>query len=326
MEKSKQNAELKPYAINPTPDAPWFSMTRFSPITDDFYFLDDYLVILSPFDVIWHSPLLARSLKSLDEHIKYIQDNNIEKAYIVAEDISFLRKCPSLKSLRIIPAYSADHFDYSPLYDMPNLEELYCQTIYGAKDERKTSIDYSLFSRLHKLTVCGAKGHCNLESLNGLRDLHLEQYNPTSKSLVDFDFTELRELSICQVPVHSLDGIQNAHHLQKVELSYCRSLENLAALANVGDTLTSLEIQACGRIKDFSWLNNLSNLENLVLFGSNTLPNLNFLYTMPKLKSFRFTMNILDGDLGLCRHIPYVYCRNRKHFNLKNEDLPKGNQ
>ena len=97
MEEAIHKAELISYVIEPTSEQPWFSMTRFSPVTDDFYYHEDYLVILSPFDVVWESPVLARSLKSLDEHIQYIQDNQIEKAYIVAEDISFLRKCPSLK-------------------------------------------------------------------------------------------------------------------------------------------------------------------------------------------------------------------------------------
>ena len=39
---------------------------------------------------------------------------------------------------------------------------------------------------------------------------------------------------------------------------------------------------------------------------------------------FLFSMNVLDGDLTPCMKIPYVYCeRNRKHYNLKNKDLPR---
>ena len=59
-DNANKNAPLQPYVIKPTDAAPWFSMTRFSPVTDDFYFNDDYLVILSPFDVVWESPVLAR--------------------------------------------------------------------------------------------------------------------------------------------------------------------------------------------------------------------------------------------------------------------------
>lgn len=326
MEEAIRKAEVRPHVIKPTSDRPWFSMTRFSPVTDDFYYHQDYLVILSPFDVVWESPVLARSLKSLDEHIQYIQDNQIEKAYIVAEDISFLRNCPSLKSLRIIPAHSAATFDYSPLYDMPNLEELCCQTVYGAKDALRTDIDYSHFPQLRKIIASGAKGHNNLTSVNGLQTLYLGQGQPASKTLTDFNFSELEELDICQSQIRSLDGIETAHHLLTLSLSYCHSLADVSALAEIGETIISLEIESCGKIKDFTWLQNLPNLENLVLFGSNTLPNLNFLDCMPNLRSFRFTMNVLDGDLGLCNNIPYVYCKNRKHYNLKDEDLPKGKQ
>lgn len=36
-------------------------------------------------------------------------------------------------------------------------------------------------------------------------------------------------------------------------------------------------------------------------------------------------MNVKDGDLSLCTGLSYVYSeRNRKHYNLKNAELPKG--
>ena len=325
-DNANNNAPLQPYVIKPTDAAPWFSMTRFSPVTDDFYFKDDYLVILSPFDVVWESPVLARSQKTLEEHIQYIQENQFEKVYVVADNIAFLRQCPTITSLKIIPAYSAAKFDYSPIYHMPNLKELNCQTVYGHKDALKADVDYSHFPSLQCVYASGAKGHRNLESVKGLRHLYLGQGQPASKLLTGFDFSELEKLDLCQSPIRSLNGIDQAACIQKLSLSYCRSLEDVAALASVGKTLTSLEIESCGKIKDFSWLYHLPNLENLVLFGSNTLPNLSFLDSMPNLKSFRFTMNVLDGDLGLCKNVPYVYCKNRKHYNLKDEDLPKGNR
>lgn len=325
-DNANKNAPLQPYVIKPTDAAPWFSMTRFSPVTDDFYFKDNYLVILSPFDVVWESPVLARSQKTLEEHIQYIQENQFEKVYVVADNIAFLQQCPTITSLKIIPAYSAAKFDYSPIYDMPNLKELNCQTVYGHKDALKADIDYSHFPSLQCVYASGAKGHRNLESVKGLRHLYLGQGQPASKALTGFDFSELEKLDLCQSSIRSLNGIDQAACIQKLSLSYCRSLEDVAALASVGKTLTSLEIESCGKIKDFSWLYHLPNLENLVLFGSNTLPNLSFLDSMPNLKSFRFTMNVLDGDLGLCKNVPYVYCKNRKHYNLKDEDLPKGNR
>ena len=45
---------------------------------------------------------------------------------------------------------------------------------------------------------------------------------------------------------------------------------------------------------------------------------------MKKLKSFIFNVNIEDGDLSLCKNIDYAFSqKNRKHYNYKDDDLPK---
>ena len=72
-------------------------------------------------------------------------------------------------------------------------------------------------------------------------------------------------------------------------------------------------------------LGKLENLELLQLSGSNELPSLDFLKTMKNLKTFVFSVNVADGDLTLCRNLSYVYSeRNRKHYNLKDSDMPRG--
>jgi hypothetical protein len=46
---------------------------------------------------------------------------------------------------------------------------------------------------------------------------------------------------------------------------------------------------------------------------------------MKNLKTFFFDYNVLDGDLSYCLNVPNVCCdRVRKHYNLKDTDLPKG--
>ena len=46
---------------------------------------------------------------------------------------------------------------------------------------------------------------------------------------------------------------------------------------------------------------------------------------MKNLKLFMFNMNVLDGDLSLCLKVSHVYSeKNRRHYNLKDEELPKG--
>jgi len=323
---SEKSNQLKPNIIMPDPsNGPvYFTMTRFAPLADDFSFYNnDYLVIINPPDALWESPVVPRSRKTLEEHILFIQENRIKKALIIAEDISFLRQCPSLECLQIIPPYSATTFDYSPLYDMPNLKQLNCQTVYGPKDSLSTDVDYSRILGLEQLHLRGKKGHHNLNAVHGLKALSFAQGQPASKTLTDLDVASLIDLDLCQSPVQALAGLENAKCLSKLGLSYCRQLEDISALSSVSDSLTLLDIEACGKIGDFSVLAELHNLEHLRLYGSNSLPNLNFLRNMPKLKTFTFTMNILDGDLSLCLNVPYASCRNKKHYNLKDSDLPK---
>ena len=53
---------------------------------------------------------------------------------------------------------------------------------------------------------------------------------------------------------------------------------------------------------------------------------MSFLKKMKNLKTFLFNMNVKDGDLTPCLDLSYVYSeKNRKHYNLKDCELPKGN-
>lgn len=44
---------------------------------------------------------------------------------------------------------------------------------------------------------------------------------------------------------------------------------------------------------------------------------------MPRLKTFTFSMNVQDGDLRPCLNLSYASCQNKKHYNLKDAQLPK---
>lgn len=86
-----------------------------------------------------------------------------------------------------------------------------------------------------------------------------------------------------------------------------------------------LRIENCPKIKDFSVLGELEKLELLELSGSNVLTSLDFLKSMKSLKLFIFNINVEDGDLPSCMCVPHVYSeKDRKHYNLKNMELPKG--
>lgn len=309
----------------------FLTLNQTLPSTDDFFFRTltdpnnaDAIVICNPSDAICRAPVVLHSQKSLEEHIEHIQKHDLKKAIIIADNINFLRQCPSLEFLWVIPSLTAQDFDFSPIYDLPNLRWLQCETVYGPHDERYARIDYSRVQHIERLAVSGRKGHENISSLKNLKVLYLEQGQPCGDSLLGtLDGEKLEKLVICQAPIKSLKGLEQAQNLSMLDLSYNRKLEDISALSAMCKSLRWLSIEQCGKISDFSSLAKLEKLEFLQLIGSNVLPDLDFIRRMPNLKSFVFKMNNADGDMTMCLNIPYVSIRNRKHYSHRDKDFSK---
>lgn len=263
----------------------------------------------------------------VEEYRKYIQKNGIESAYIIMPDLEILKDCPSLKYLRIGPSYNASpDFDFSPLYQHPEIQSLVCQNIYGNQMQYLSSIDFSRIPGLIDLGVLVNKGTLNYNKIQTLKSLDVGGFQGRNRDLTDlFCSRELDTLRMIQCGVHSLAGIDTSEKMQCLYLDYNRSLKDISALRKVKHTLRALRIENCPKIEDFSVLGELENLELLELSGRNALPSLDFLKSMKRLSLFVFDMNVLDGDLSPCLEISHAESRrNRKHYNLKNQDLPKG--
>lgn len=284
----------------------------------------DVLVIKHPNNARGNTRMYPNASHSLEEHIRLIREENIERAHIIADDISFITECPALKMISIDPANSAESgFDYSPLYSVPEIKELSCRTIYGDKEEKICSIDYSKVSGLIDLGVYG-KGHLNYDCLDTLENFWVSNIKNCDNLYQISRSRELKELTILQCGIKSLDGIEQYQKLQSLDLSYNRSLRDISMLGKVSKSLRLLNIEACAKIADFTCLYDLTNLEHLTLNGSNKLPNLEFLKGMTQLKTFTFSMEVIDGDLSPCLQIPYVSCgKNKKWYTLKDKDMPK---
>ena len=156
----------------------------------------DAIVIKHPQDVRCFSPVIKESSHNLEEQIELINREKIEKAMIIAENIDFITKCPTLRYLRIIPAENAgDGFDYSPLYEMPEIKSLQCSTVYGAGERFFTELDCERIIGLRDIHVT-SRGYRNYEKISTLKSLELSGSNElpdlsflkTMKSLKTFVF------------------------------------------------------------------------------------------------------------------------------------------
>lgn len=249
----------------------------------------------------------------------------IEKAIVIADDISFLCRCPTLRWLWVQPSNSApDCFDFSPLYQLPQLCYLRCETVYGEKMNRSGLVDYTQLPHLNRVAIHAEQGHIHFETLPALQELDVSNIKSRKTAGEYFSGDSIRKMSYLSCGIESLEGLETCRALESLSLAYNRNLEDISAVAHTATTLKVLDIENCAKISSFDCLRSFVNLEVLRLMGSNTLPDLRFLQYMTKLKVFSFSMNVLDGDLSMCAKIPYVSSeRNRKHYNRKDKDLPK---
>lgn len=264
-----------------------------------------------------------RSPHSLKEHIDFINAYSIDSASIIADDISFLSQCPTLKHLSVIPSVQAgDGFDFSPLYELKEIKSLFCATKYGIDDKNSSSVDYGKIKGLQNLNI-SHENNFFIES-NTLKTLRT--FENTAKTLQDIVIGDsLDTLQIINSKIQTLTGIQKLPKLQCLYLDYNRSLRDISELEMARNTLTALRISKCSKITDFSVLPKLRNLEYLCLEGSQSVPDLSFIKSMPKLKTFIFDFVVDDGDLSPCLNLSYVYCsKHKRNYNVKAKDLPKG--
>lgn len=285
--------------------------------------IHDSIVVRVPWDATASYPRYPLSSRTVEEYVEFINLHGIRKAIVIAENIDFLLQCPTLEFLQIIPAYGApDHFDFSPLYHIPCVKWLRCQTVYGMREEKHGDINYAQIRGLRCLYVSETKHELHFNQVPGLQSLNLSNFRGSDLSGA-FCSTEMDWLSLTECKIASLDGLSVTAGLKAISLFYNRNLVDISALTTARDSLFQLCIYNCPRITDFSVFAALSKLEFLELKGNNTLPNLAFLRSMPNLKVLNFSMNVADGDLNLCMNIPYATCKNRRHFNRKDADLPK---
>lgn len=283
----------------------------------------DAIVIKKPYNAICEYPKTILVGHPLSEQIEFINRFKLEKAIIIADDISFMNQCAGLKHLQIIPANGAGNgFDFSPLYELPEIKTLICRTEYGEKEQYRSQIDYSRISGIESLSISG-KGHKNYNQIENLRTLGISGYS--GKDLTDlFSSKALDTLYMIRCTNQTLEGIQISEKMQCLYLEYNRSLQDISALKTVKKTLRALRIENCPKIKDFSILKELDNLEMLVLLGQNELSDISFIQKMKKLKTFVFSMSVADGNLSPCLELAYAHSiNNKRYYNLKDEALPK---
>lgn len=267
---------------------------------------------------------------SVEDYVRYINDNSLEQAEIIMPNFDFLTECPTLKFIKIQPHSSSICYDYTPLYNHPEIKFLHCINEFclleGKSMSRISELDYSRIQGLTHASLTANHGSINFSSVETLKSLVVGGYCNEGRNLSGlFCSKELDTLSLLECKETSLEGIETSENMQCLYISYNRVLRDIEALYKIKDTLKALRIVNCPKILDFSVLSELNNLELLEISGNNTLQSISFIKKLKKLKSFVFDVNIADGDLTPCLNLSYAQCRKaRRHYSHKDKELPKG--
>lgn len=203
----------------------------------------------------------------------------------------------------------------------------------------KQEIDFSVIRHLESLSITGNFIFRNLHELSlsslavaetktfpfeeinsGLRSLYLRHVNMDWNQIDHFH--ELSNLELVQLPIQDLLGMKKLPSLMKCVIAYCSKLKDFRGL-RFCRLLQDLELD---HVKGVSVedLSDLPNIRKLILSSVGTLPSIKFIDSLPTLKFLSFVgTNILDGDLTPCLRLDYAGTLNKRHYNLKSDQLPR---
>jgi len=214
-------------------------------------------------------------------------------------------------------------YDTAPIYSFGDLKSLAIMEELSTNTKRSFKADVSRFRKLEKYSGEYRLVE-NLNRANTIKSLELYRYSEQDLKYLS-ELILMDSLKLGKGSMQSIDGCEKLPKLQCLYLFDNEKVEDIGHLRGVKNTLKALRIHNCNRVKDFSVLEELENLELLELSGKNSIPSLSFVKKLKNLKTLIFNVDVLDNDLTPCFDLEYVECNKRKlSYNHKFKPLPKG--
>lgn len=182
------------------------------------------------------------------------------------------------------------------------------------------TIDLSQFPNLQFLFSRTQYNFSNVALCRTLCTLVVQEWY--SNDLTYLGKSNLQALHISSGKLKSFEGVQMMPQLISISVSYQKSLSDVHHL-KWRHNLESLSIEKCNRINILQ-IPALPNLHYLELSGSQVVDNLSFLRNYPELNYLLLDINVSNGDLQLLLELKHcAIMSNRRHYSLRNADLPK---
>ncbi len=234
-------------------------------------------------------------------------------------DISFLKDLPGLLGLKVL----TDRVD--------NLSFIECQT-----ELRSLSlsllitdwIDFASFPDLDEVYLIWSPKIQNLFQSRSLRELRMSRYKSVEGDLSAFcSLSNLESIVLKVCNIKSIGDLSCLTKMRRLKIARATKLMSLAGIEALSG-LRELHIEGCRKIAKIDPVGQLKDLERLLLPNNGEIESIKPLHRLKKLRKFLFydSTKIMDGDLTPLKALPDledVAFAQRRHYNLKREDLPR---
>lgn len=190
-------------------------------------------------------------------------------------DLSPLERYMEIESLSISDSFKVGKVAHAEsLYKLQKLQHM---TLW-----QYINLDFAQLPQLDSLYLKYDKRYTDIGSLVSLTDLLYSHVKEQDCSTI----SKLVNLKILRITgdFKNLNGLENLHQIEILDVTYCRKLENISALLQLTN-LQKLHIEKCKLITDFSSLSSCQNLEYLFI---DTLDSINFIKSLLKLQKINF--------------------------------------
>ena len=255
-----------------------------------------------------------------NQYLKYINDNGVKFIASQDHDLSYLSDCPDIEF--VLCSHESNHLE--ALYSLRNLKGLWLATDDTAFDFSKLSPTLSFLRTKYERQNKSWLYH------GSITDLSLDDYATENllwlSEMKNKDKVRTFEIYTSYGKFRSLKGIKELSNLEVLILDYCRKLTDIAEITEL-TKLKVLQYYDNPRATKLP-LDSLTTLEKIYLIDRETstpgtIETLGFINYLPNLHTFWSNYNVLDGDLSLLLRLKDVdIFPDRKHYNLKNSDLP----
>lgn len=229
--------------------------------------------------------------------------------------IDFLREVPWLDGLKILDLTIED---ISVIHTLPRLRDLSIETYC------LTPLDFSCWPELQSCVLYWRAGSESLFDARSLKTLFIHRYDGKSLSSLKA-LSGLISLEVANSAVSDIQDLGAFERLTTLGLYNLRALRSLDGLEQLLQ-LERLFVTGCGRLGNVAQLSNATRLETLHLNDAGHIASLDPLASLPNLREVLFygTTYIDDGNLDMLLRLPSlqkVSFQNRRHYSLTREAI-----